>query len=86
MKKSTIALASASIAALLISASGDANAARGKKEKCFGISKKAMNDCASKKNGHSCAGQSKKDRDSAEWIYVSKGACDKIVGGSLTEK
>ena len=42
-----------------------------------------MNDCASK--AHSCAGQSAKDSDPSEWIYVPTGTCAKIVGGTVVK-
>lgn len=50
-------------------------------EKCYGISKARMNDCGTSE--HSCAGQAKKDKDPHEWIYVLKGNCKRIVGGSM---
>ena len=53
-------------------------------EKCAGIAKKGMNDCAA--NGHTCAGQAKKDRDANEWIYVPTGTCAKIAGGTVVTK
>jgi len=49
-------------------------------EKCYGISKKGMNDCAG--NNHTCQGQSLKDGDAKEFLYVLEGTCQKIVGGS----
>jgi uncharacterized membrane protein len=49
-------------------------------EKCAGIAKAGKNDCGTSK--HACAGQSKADAGE-EWVYVPKGACEKIVGGSL---
>ena len=58
-----------------------ADDAMGAKEKCYGVAKAGKNDCAA--NGHSCAGQAKKDRDAKEWVHLPKGACDKIVGGSV---
>jgi uncharacterized membrane protein len=54
-------------------------------EKCYGISKKGKNDCAVKK-GHSCAAQAAQDKDPKEWIYVMKGNCKRIPGGSLKPK
>ena len=48
-------------------------------EKCYGIAKKGMNDCAA--NAHSCQGTSTKDSDPNEWIFVPKGTCSKIVNG-----
>ena len=53
-------------------------------EKCYGVAKAGKNDCAGA--AHACAGQSKKDRDSKEWIKVPKGTCDRISGGSTTAK
>lgn len=50
-------------------------------EKCAGIAKAGKNDCQA--NGHSCAGQAKKDGDPNEWVSVPKGTCDKIVGGKV---
>jgi uncharacterized membrane protein len=50
-------------------------------EKCYGISKKGVNDCGTK--DHSCAGAAKRDADPEEWLYVPSGTCKKIVGGHL---
>jgi uncharacterized membrane protein len=50
-----------------------------KAEKCYGIAKKGMNDCAG--NNHSCQGQSTKDGDPGVYLYVLEGTCQKIVGG-----
>jgi uncharacterized membrane protein len=78
----------ASTLATLIAAgalAGTAQAADEKgKEKCYGVAKAGKNDCAA--NGHSCAGQAKKDRDAKEWIYVPTGTCERIVGGSTSGK
>jgi uncharacterized membrane protein len=52
-------------------------------EQCYGIAKAGMNDCASKKSGHSCAGQSTKNNDANEFIMVPQGTCNKITGGML---
>lgn len=51
-------------------------------EKCYGVVKKAMNDCGAP--GHSCAGQATKDSDPNEWVLMPKGTCEKLVGGSTT--
>lgn len=69
--------------ALALGATNMASAAQNDNEKCYGVAKAGMNDCGS--DGHSCAGQSKKDGDANEWIYLPKGTCEKIVGGSLTK-
>lgn len=51
-------------------------------EKCYGIVKAKMNDCGTPQ--HACAGVAKTNGDPQEWIYVMKGNCNRIVGGSLT--
>lgn len=53
-------------------------------EKCYGVAKAGKNDC--KTDSHSCAGNSKGDRDPASWISVPAGSCEKIAGGSLEAK
>ena len=51
---------------------------KAEKEKCFGIAKKAANDCGTAT--HSCAGQSKTDAAADEWKFVAKGTCEKMGG------
>lgn len=53
-------------------------------EKCYGISKAAKNDCQTAASA--CAGSSKEDGNPSAFIYVPKGTCEKIVGGSLQPK
>ena len=50
-------------------------------EKCYGIAKASKNDCAA--GAHSCAGQATKDMDKTSFVYLPKGACAKIAGGSM---
>lgn len=54
-------------------------------EKCYGVMKAGMNDCASKGNKHACAGMSKTkiDGDPNEWVKLPKGLCEKLANGSL---
>ena len=52
-------------------------------EMCGGIAKAGKNDCASKTGAHSCAGQATKDGDKGSFVYVAKGACEKIVNGAV---
>lgn len=60
--------------------------AKGKKlEKCYGIAKAGQNDCKAGP-GTSCAGSSTKDAQKDAWMFVAKGSCEKIVGGSLKPK
>lgn len=51
---------------------------KSKKEKCYAIVAKGMNDCAT--STHSCAGQSKVDNHPEEWVYVPAGLCNRIAG------
>lgn len=55
-----------------------------KRERCFGIAKKNMNDCGTSK--HACASQATANNLPNEWIFVIKGNCERIAGGSLTAK
>jgi uncharacterized membrane protein len=77
-KRAMIAAALGSVLALNVAQAMGADDA--KTEKCYGVAKAGANDCAS--NGHSCAGQAKKDGDKKEWIKVPTGTCAKLVGGS----
>jgi len=53
-------------------------------EKCYGVAKAGKNDCQT--NTSACAGTSKKDNQPDAWIYVPRGTCAKIVGGSTARK
>lgn len=55
-------------------------------EKCYGVAKAGMNDCGSKKAGHSCAGQATKDGDPYDFVALPKGTCAKIANGSVELK
>ncbi len=59
-----------------------------KKEKCYGVSLKGMNDCAAGP-GTSCQGTSTMDFQGNAWKFVPAGTCENIVvpggkKGSLT--
>ena len=82
----TIALSSAIAAGVAMASANDVYAGNSKMEKCYGIVKAGKNDCAIASQGTSCAGQAKKDGISDAWIYVPKGKCEAIVGGSLAPK
>ncbi|MET4692492.1 DUF2282 domain-containing protein [Endozoicomonas lisbonensis] len=89
MKKATnIALAAAitSLVALAGTAVTTASAAdkSDKKEKCYGVAKAGMNDCATKTS--SCSGTSKTDGQGDAFIMVPKGLCDRLAGGSAKPK
>lgn len=53
-------------------------------EKCYGVVKAGKNDCQT--NTSACAGTSSKDGQPDAWLYLPKGTCDKIVGGSTKTK
>ena len=78
----------AAAAAALTAAAGiaitPAAASGAQKEKCYGVSLKAKNDCAAGP-GTSCAGTSTVDYQGNAWKYVAKGSCKKM-GGSLSVK
>ena len=77
------ALLATALATVCITGAAHAADAPADKEKCYGVAKAGQNDCATASGSHSCAGQSKKDNDPAEWKYVAKGTCEK-AGGKLT--
>jgi len=90
MKSSTsVLLASATVAAFALAVqasaqSGPAPMPKFEHEKCYGIAKAGLNDCQTANS--SCAGTSKRNGQGDAWIYVPKGSCDRIVGGSPKPK
>jgi uncharacterized membrane protein len=75
----------ASLLALGIgSAATSALAQKAENEKCAGIVKAGKNDCGTSKG--SCAGTATADRDPEAWIYVPKGTCQRLAGGTVTNK
>jgi uncharacterized membrane protein len=85
MKTSSALLNSAILGVLTLGVATQATAAEPKEgEKCYGIAKAAKNDCQTAASA--CAGSSKEDSNPSAFIYVPKGTCEKIVGGSLTAK
>ena len=61
-----------------VSGSAMAQEKKADKEKCYGIAKKAANDCGTAK--HSCAGQAAADNMPEEWKFVAKGTCESMKG------
>lgn len=88
MKQSLItkALLATAMGAAVVSYAGTTLAAKGEKEKCYGVVKAGKNDCGNATGTHSCAGQAPKDNDPSEWVLVPKGLCDKLAGGSTEPK
>lgn len=66
-----------------LSASPMSLAAKKDMEKCAGIVKAGKNDCGTSK--HSCSAQAASDADAEEWVYLPKGICEKIVGGTVVK-
>lgn len=79
-KTTTASIALASLLSLGVAA--DAEAAKQKKEKCYGVALAGQNDCGNLAGTHSCAGQSTLDNDIGEWKLVPKGTCTEIGGYS----
>ncbi|MCI5060138.1 MAG: DUF2282 domain-containing protein [Alphaproteobacteria bacterium] len=73
------------VAVTIAGAASNAHADKHKeqKEKCYGVVKAGKNMCGRADGKHSCAAQAEVDGDPQEWIYLPKGVCDKLVGGSL---
>lgn len=87
MKHSKLIVHSALVSLLglgTLAAAGVATAAEDKGEKCYGVVKAGKNDCQT--STHSCAGTAKTDAQPDSWLYLPKGTCEKIVGGSLKPK
>jgi len=81
----TALVTTSAVAFAMTAASGAiAGDKKGKKEKCYGIVAKGMNDCGT--SVHSCAGQSKVDNHPEEWMYVPAGLCERIAGGQKKAK
>ena len=79
-------IASSALASLLaLGLTGPAAAQDAGKEKCYGVAKAGQNDCANLSGTHSCAGQSKVDKDPGEWKFVAKGSCKSMGGLTVAE-
>lgn len=65
-----------------MAATNDSTTTTPSSEKCYGVVKAGLNDCATATS--SCAGSSTKDNQADAFVFVPQGLCDKLVGGSLT--
>ena len=74
----------ASLLALGLGTASTAYAQKAETEKCAGIVKAGKNDCGTSKGA--CAGTVAVDRDAEAWVYVPKGTCARIAGGTVTDK
>lgn len=50
-------------------------------ERCYGIARASKNDCATSTSA--CSGSAKQDSQKDAWVYVPKGMCLKVAGGTL---
>jgi len=77
------AIAALTSGGLLVSASAQAAGAVvcAEQERCYGIAKAGKNDCAT--SSSACSGSAKQDNMKDAWIYVPKGTCQKVAGGTL---
>lgn len=82
--KSAILSATAAGVLMNVAQAADVMATPNKMEKCYGIVKAGMNDCQTTKTA--CAGSATKDNQNDAFIFLPKGTCEKIVGGSLKVK
>jgi uncharacterized membrane protein len=82
MKKTIIASAITAMISAGLSTSALAED-KPKMEKCYGIVKAGKNDCGIA-GGNTCSGQIKTDNDAKAWIFLPRGSCEKITGGSTT--
>lgn len=82
--KDSKAMAAAAIAGLFAMTVLANVHAEEKPEKCYGVVKAHKNDCQT--SAGSCAGTAKEDGQGDAWMYLPKGTCEKIVGGSLMPK
>lgn len=86
LKKPHAALLSTAIGGLLtLAAQSPVQAEKlvqcAEQERCYGVSKASMNDCSTSTSA--CAGTAKQDNLKDAWVYLPKGACQKIAGSSL---
>jgi uncharacterized membrane protein len=79
----TAAIAALTSGGLLASSTAQAAGAVvcAEQERCFGIAKAGKNDCAT--SSSVCSSSAKQDNQKDAWIYVPKGMCLKVAGGTL---
>ncbi|HLW74976.1 MAG TPA: DUF2282 domain-containing protein [Gammaproteobacteria bacterium] len=77
-----IAIRAAVAGAVALAAASAIAADKPAQEKCYGVAAAHQNDCATASN--SCAGTAGKDRQVDAFVYLPKGLCQKIAGGTTT--
>ena len=81
-KNIKLAICAAVAGVVTVAAASAVAADKPAQEKCFGVAAAHQNDCATATN--SCAGSSEKDRQSDAFVYLPKGLCSKLAGGTTT--
>lgn len=77
----TTAFAGLTAGTLLTAAGASAaNVQCAEQERCYGVAKAGKNDCATATSA--CAGSAKQDFQKDAWVYVPKGTCQKLAGGT----
>ena len=81
VKNALFATSAMAVALSLVGCGGTAKivSQTGTTERCYGIAKAGMNDCAGE--GHGCAGQALATRSSGDFVIVPIGSCAKLVRG-----
>ena len=80
--KNSHAIAGAITGLIAMTAATGGLAAAEKMEKCYGVVKAGKNDCQT--STAACAGSATKDSQKDAWLYLPKGSCEKLVGGSVS--
>jgi len=86
MKTRSIGLLATSVIGAMVALADQAQAAElvqcAAQERCYGVSRSGKNDCATASSA--CSGTSRHDFQKDAWVYVPKGTCLKLAGGSLS--
>ena len=79
----TVAIAALTSGGMLTAATAQAAGAAvcAEQERCYGIAKAGKNDCAT--SSSACSGSARQDNQKDAWVYVPKGMCQKVAGGTL---
>ncbi len=79
----TAAIAALTSGGILVSSTAQSAGAVvcAEQERCYGVAKAGKNDCAT--SSSVCSGSAKQDNQKDAWIYVPKGTCLKVAGGTL---
>ena len=79
--KSTTAIISSAVSLILLTSSSPSFAENPNDEKCAGVVKAGLNDCASAE--HICAGMNTENGYINDWLWLPEGTCNKIKGAHV---